>query len=105
MSQSHEYDDDHAVLETVKSKVKPPKRYQVVLLNDDYTPMDFVVEVLQRFFGLDEVKAAVIMMAVHREGKGVCGVFSREIAEMKVQQVNGFSRANNHPLMCQMEVA
>ena len=104
MSQNDEYDDDHLLLDRAKSKVEPPKRYQVVLLNDDYTPMDFVVEVLQRFFGLDEVKAAAIMLAVHHDGKGVCGVFSREIAEMKVQQVNGFSRANNHPLMCQSEV-
>ncbi|MCF6345588.1 MAG: ATP-dependent Clp protease adapter ClpS [Thiomicrorhabdus sp.] len=104
MSQSHEYDDS-ILLETVKSKVESPKRYQVVLLNDDYTPMDFVVEVLQRFFGLNEEKAAAIMLAVHHDGKGICGVFSREIAEMKVQQVNEFSRVNNHPLMCQLEVA
>jgi len=104
MSQSHEYDDS-ILLEAVKSKVEPPKRYQVVLLNDDYTPMDFVVEVLQRFFGLDEERAAAIMLAVHHDGKGICGVFSREIAEMKVQQVNEFARINNHPLMCQLEVA
>ncbi len=104
MSQSHEYDDS-ILLETVKSKVESPKRYQVVLLNDDYTPMDFVVEVLQRFFGLNEEKSAAIMLAVHHDGKGICGVFSREIAEMKVQQVNEFSRVNNHPLMCQLEVA
>ncbi len=104
MSHSHEYDDS-ILLETVKSKVEPPKRYQVVLLNDDYTPMDFVVEVLQRFFGLNEEKAAAIMLAVHHDGKGICGVFSREIAEMKVQQVNEFARINNHPLMCQLEVA
>ena len=105
MPHSHEYDDGNILLETAKSKVKPPKRYQVVLLNDDYTPMDFVIDVLQRFFGLDEAKAAAIMLSVHHDGKGICGVFSREIAEMKVQQVNGFARANNHPLMCQLEVA
>ncbi len=104
MSQSHAY-DDNILLEAVKSKVEPPKRYKVVLLNDDYTPMDFVVEVLQRFFGLDEERAAAIMLAVHHDGKGICGVFSREIAEMKVQQVNAFARVKNHPLMCQLEVA
>ncbi len=105
MPHSHEYDDGNLLLETAKPKVELPKRYQVVLLNDDYTPMDFVVDVLQRFFGLDEQKAGMIMMAVHRDGKGVCGVFSREIAEMKVQQVNSYSRENKHPLMCQLEVA
>jgi ATP-dependent Clp protease adaptor protein ClpS len=105
MPHSHEYDDGNVLLETAKPKVKPPKRYQVVLLNDDYTPMEFVVDVLQTFFGLDEQKASMIMMAVHRDGKGVCGVFSREIAEMKVQQVNSYSRENKHPLMCQLEVA
>jgi len=105
MPQSHEYDDEHQLLDHAKSKVEPPKRYQVVLLNDDYTPMDFVVDVLQRFFGLDEMKAAAIMLSVHNDGKGVCGVFSREIAEMKVKQVNDYARTNNHPLMCQLEVA
>lgn len=105
MPDSHEYDDGNLLLETAKPKVKPPKRYQVVLLNDDYTPMDFVVEVLQQFFGMDEIKANAVMLAVHHDGKGVCGVFSREIAEMKVQQVNRFSRQHKHPLMCQLEVA
>ncbi len=105
MPHSHEHDDGNLLLETAKPKVEPPKRYQVVLLNDDYTPMDFVVDVLQQFFGLDEQKSAMIMMAVHRDGKGVCGVFGREIAEMKVQQVNSYSRENKHPLMCQLEVA
>lgn len=105
MPHTPEYDDGNVLLEISKSKIKPPKRYQVVLLNDDYTPMDFVVEVLQRFFGLDEAKAAAIMMAVHHEGKGICGVFSREVAEMKVQLVNQFSRSQNHPLMCQLEAA
>ncbi|MDG6773108.1 ATP-dependent Clp protease adapter ClpS [Thiomicrorhabdus sp. ZW0627] len=102
---SQDYDDGNLLLEAARAKVKPPKRYQVVLLNDDYTPMDFVVEVLMRFFGLDEAKANAVMLAVHHEGKGVCGVYSREVAEMKVQQVNRFSRQNKHPLMCQLEVA
>ncbi|MBF6056977.1 MULTISPECIES: ATP-dependent Clp protease adapter ClpS [Thiomicrorhabdus] len=100
-----EYDDGNLLLETAKPKLKPPKRYQVVLLNDDFTPMDFVVEVLQRFFGMDEQKANAIMLAVHHDGKGVCGIYSREVAEMKVYQVNRFSRQNKHPLKCQLEVA
>jgi len=100
-----EHDDGNLLLEHAKPKVKPPKRYQVVLMNDDYTPMEFVVDVLQRFFGLDELKANAVMLAVHHDGKGVCGIFSREVAEMKVQQVNSFSRENKHPLMCQLEVA
>lgn len=97
-------DDGHVILEVAKAKVKPPKRYQVVLLNDDYTPMEFVVDVLMRFFGMDEAKASAVMLAVHHQGKGVCGVYSREVAEMKVQQVNQYARQNKHPLQCQMEV-
>ncbi len=92
------------VLEEVKLQVKPPKRYQVVLLNDDFTPMDFVVKVLVRFFAMDEMKASSVMLAVHQKGKGICGVYSREIAETKVQGVNQYSRENQHPLQCSMEV-
>lgn len=98
------YEDDGAVLEAVKLTLKPPRRYQIVLLNDDYTPMDFVVEVLTRFFGMDEAKAVAVMMAVHTQGKGVCGVYSKEVAEMKVMQVNQYSRDHQHPLQCQMEI-
>lgn len=98
------YEDDGTVLETAKPKVKPPKRYQVVLLNDDFTPMEFVVDVLMRFFGMDETKATAIMMTVHHHGKGICGVYSKEVAEMKVMQVNNYARENQHPLQCQMEV-
>ncbi|GKT12415.1 MAG: ATP-dependent Clp protease adaptor protein ClpS [Thiomicrorhabdus sp.] len=105
MPHSPEYDGGNLLLEVAKPKVELPKKYQVVLLNDDYTPMDFVVEVLQQFFGIDELKASTIMLAVHHDGKGICGVFSREVAEMKVQQVNAYARAHKHPLMCQLEVA
>ena len=97
-------DDGDTVLETVKPRIKPPRRYQVVLLNDDFTPMDFVIEVLTRFFGMDSIKAEAVMMAVHEKGKGVCGVYSKEVAEMKVMQVNNFSRENLYPLQSQMEV-
>lgn len=104
MSYSEDHDDGNLLLETAKPKIKPPKKYQVVLLNDDYTPMEFVVDVLQRFFDMDEMKANAIMLAVHHDGKGICGVYSREVGEMKVQQVNSYARANKHPLMSQLEV-
>jgi ATP-dependent Clp protease adaptor protein ClpS len=88
--------------ETVK--VKPPPLYRVILLNDDYTPMEFVVDVLQRFFGMNNETATRVMLKVHTEGKGVCGVFPREIAETKAVQVNEFARAAEHPLLCDIEV-
>ncbi|MGD8709204.1 MAG: ATP-dependent Clp protease adapter ClpS [Ectothiorhodospiraceae bacterium] len=86
-------------------KIKRPPLYRVVLLNDDYTPMEFVVEVLQVFFSMDRSKATQIMLHVHTRGKGVCGVYSRDVAETKVDQVNDYSRENEHPLMCTMEPA
>lgn len=104
MPHSTEYDDGNLLLETAKPKIKPPRRYQVVLINDDFTPMDFVVDVLQQFFAMDLEKANQVMMQVHENGKGVCGVFSREVAEMKVNQVNRHAREHGYPLMCQLEV-
>lgn len=86
-----------------KPEVKQPPMYKVLLLNDDYTPMDFVVEVLRKFFGLHEEEATKVMLQVHHEGKGICGVFTPDIAETKVVQVNDFSRKHEHPLMCIME--
>jgi ATP-dependent Clp protease adaptor protein ClpS len=85
--------------------VKEPARFKVILLNDDFTPMDFVIEVLQNFFHLNHEAATNIMLHVHIKGKGVCGVYTREVAETKVAQVNQFSRDNNHPLLCTMEEA
>ena len=79
--------------------------YKVLLLNDDYTPMEFVVLVLETFFCMGREKATQIMLHVHTRGVGVCGVYTREIAETKVSQVNDFSRTNQHPLMCTMEEA
>jgi ATP-dependent Clp protease adaptor protein ClpS len=79
--------------------------YKVVLLNDDYTPMEFVVLVLESFFSMDREKATQVMLHVHSRGKGVCGVYTRELAETKVVHVNQFSRDNQHPLMCDMEEA
>ncbi|WP_133131303.1 ATP-dependent Clp protease adapter ClpS [Legionella yabuuchiae] len=83
--------------------LKQPRKYKVVLLNDDYTPMDFVVDVLKRFFHLNEEIAIQIMLQVHHQGKGVCGVFTRDIAETKVALVNDYARMNDHPLLCSME--
>lgn len=77
--------------------------YKVVLINDDYTPMEFVVHILEAFFGLSRENATHIMLNVHTKGKGVCGVFPRDIAETKVAQVNEYSRQNEHPLLCTME--
>ena len=82
-----------------------PPLYSVMLLNDDYTPMDFVIEILTRFFALDLERATQVMLHVHTRGRGVCGVFTREIAESKVSQVNEYSRMNQHPLLCTMEKA
>jgi len=79
--------------------------YKVVLLNDDYTPMEFVVLVLETFFNMDRERATRVMLAVHTKGKGVCGIYSRDIAETKVAQVNDYARENQHPLLCSMEEA
>lgn len=77
--------------------------YKVVLLNDDYTPMDFVIEVLQKIFHMDEPRATQIMLHVHTRGKGLCGIFSHEIAETKSAQVNDYAREHEHPLLCVVE--
>ena len=92
--------DGNLVLEKQSLQLKPPSMYQVVLLNDDYTPMEFVVELLRIFFYFDEEKATQIMLQIHTEGKGVCGVYPKDIAETKANEVNDFSRENGHPLMC-----
>ena len=93
------------VVEESKPEVARPPLYQVVLLNDDYTPMDFVVVVLETFFNMNRELATQVMLHVHTRGKGVCGVFTREVAETKVTQVNEFSRAHQHPLLCTLEKA
>jgi ATP-dependent Clp protease adaptor protein ClpS len=92
-------------LQEAKPKLKRPPLYKVMLLNDDYTPMEFVVQVLEYFFRMDREKATQIMLHVHTRGVGVCGVFTREIAETKVAQVNDYARSNQHPLLCTMEEA
>jgi ATP-dependent Clp protease adaptor protein ClpS len=97
--------DPSTVVEQRESRVAPPPMYQVVLLNDDYTPMEFVVIVLQKFFSMTREKATQVMFAVHREGRGVCGVYPRDLAATKVEQVSSFSRQHQHPLQCVMEEA
>jgi len=94
---------EDTVLETRKAKLKPPPMFKVLLLNDDYTPMDFVVMVLQRFFSLSREKATQIMLKVHREGTGVCGIYPRDVAATKVELVTSYARQHQHPLRCVME--
>ena len=91
------------VVVKTRPKTKKPDLYKVLLLNDDYTPMEFVVHVLQKYFGKNREEAERIMLHVHQKGVGMCGVYTFEIAETKVTQVMDFSRANNHPLQCTME--
>ncbi len=106
MTKRTDQEHSHGVMvETGKPEVARPPLYSVLLLNDDYTPMDFVVEVLMRFFSFNAEKATQIMLHVHTRGRGVCGVFTREVAESKVAQVNEYSRLNQHPLLCTMEKA
>ena len=96
-------DDQGLALEEARPKLKRPPLYRVVLLNDDYTPMEFVVEVLQKVFSLDRSTATRIMLEVHTKGKGICGVYTYEIAETKVAQVTGLAQQHQHPLLCTME--
>lgn len=99
----HPENDEGLALQEAKPKVRRPPLYKVILLNDDYTPMDFVVYVLQKFFGMDQEKATQVMLQVHTKGMGVCGIFNRDIAETKVALVNQFAREHQHPLKCTME--
>jgi ATP-dependent Clp protease adaptor protein ClpS len=97
-----QYKDD-TLLEAQRSKLKPPPMFKVMLLNDDYTPMEFVVMVLQKFFSMTRERATQVMLKVHREGIGVCGVYPRDVAATKVQLVAAYSRKHQHPLQCVME--
>lgn len=93
------------VLEEEQAKVKPPALYKVLMMNDDFTPMEFVVEVLEVFFSMDREKATRIMLTVHTEGRAVCGVYTRDVAETRAEQVMDYARQNQHPLMCLVEIA
>jgi ATP-dependent Clp protease adaptor protein ClpS len=95
--------DEGLALEEAKPKLKKPSMYKVFLLNDDYTPMEFVVELLEKIFGMDREKATRVMLTVHSHGKGVCGIYTFEVAETKIAQVSEYSERHQHPLLCSME--
>jgi len=97
-----EFDGNLAVLEA-KPKLRKPPLYKVMLLNDDYTPMEFVVEILETFFAMSREKATSVMLTVHIHGKAVCGVYTRDIAETKAAQVNRYAKEHEHPLLCEIE--
>ena len=92
-----------SILEAERAKLKPPPMFKVLLLNDDYTPMDFVVLVLQKFFSLTRERATQIMLKVHREGMGICGIYPKDVAATKVEQVRSYAKQHQHPLQCVME--
>jgi ATP-dependent Clp protease adaptor protein ClpS len=96
------YSDGNLAVETAKPKLKLPAMYQVLMMNDDYTPMNFVVEVLQSFFAKSDEQATQIMLAVHNKGAAVCGVFSKDIAETKAAMVNDYARECQYPLLCEV---
>ena len=97
--------DSTSVVEEVSPRLKRPPMYKVLIFNDDYTPMEFVVDLLEVFFGMDREAATRIMLKVHTEGKAVCGVYTRDIADTKAVQVNQYARDNEHPLLCEIEPA
>ncbi|WP_176473867.1 ATP-dependent Clp protease adapter ClpS [Actibacterium ureilyticum] len=105
MSDDSDHDDgsDTGILTETRQKTKRPPLYKVLLLNDDYTPMEFVVHILERFFGLNHAQSFELMLTVHKKGVAVVGVFSYEVAETKVSQVMDFARRHQHPLQCTME--
>ncbi len=105
MSEDKNADDGGLAVEEARPSLKKPPLYKVMLMNDDFTPMEFVVHILEHFFRMDRARATRIMLNVHTQGKGLCGTYIRGIAETKVAQVNEYARNNNHPLLCTMEVA
>jgi ATP-dependent Clp protease adaptor protein ClpS len=105
MNEEHPERGHGLMVEEARPKTRRPPLYQVILLNDDFTPMEFVVDVLEHIFGMDRTKATRVMLEVHTRGKGVCGVFTYEIAETKVAQVTAYARQHQHPLLCTLEEA
>ncbi len=97
--------DGGLALQESKPELKRPPLFKVVLINDDYTPMEFVVDVLEVFFRMNREQATQVMLTVHTQGKGVCGIFTRDIAETKAAQVNQYARENEHPLLCEIEAS
>jgi ATP-dependent Clp protease adaptor protein ClpS len=100
---NEQFGGNELAVEEVRPKLKQPSLYRVVLLNDDFTPMEFVVDILETIFGMERTRATQVMLEVHTKGKGVCGVFNFEIAETKVAQVMGIAKQHQHPLLCTME--
>jgi ATP-dependent Clp protease adaptor protein ClpS len=101
--QDEHHDNFDLAIEEARPKLKEPSLYRVVLLNDDYTPMEFVVDILESIFSMDRTSATQVMLEVHTKGKGICGVFNYDIAETKVAQVSGLATQHQHPLLCTME--
>ncbi len=97
--------DSGTAVQDAKPALKKPPLFKVVLLNDDYTPMEFVVEVLETFFSMNREQATQVMLTVHTRGKGVCGIYTRDIAETKAAQVNQYAREHQHPLLCEIEAS
>ncbi len=102
-NETHEEADSNTAVLSARPELKRPPMYAVVLMNDDYTPMDFVIEILQQYFAMNLDQATQVMLTVHYEGKGVAGVYPRDIAETKANQVNNYARSQGHPLLCQIE--
>ncbi len=100
---TQQHDGLELALEDERQQLRPPPLYRVVLLNDDFTPMEFVVDILGTVFSMERTRATHVMLEVHTKGKGLCGVFNHEIAETKVAQVMGIANQHQHPLMCTME--
>jgi len=106
MSKTRDWlDFDQLTADKLKDGLQPPSMYKVILVNDDYTPMEFVIGVLQKFFSYDVERATQLMLAVHYQGKAICGVFTAEVAETKVAMVNQYAKDNEHPLLCTLEQA
>ena len=97
------WDNQSLVFEESQEQLKEPSMYKVLIINDDFTPMDFVIDVLVRFFRMDEERATQVMLHVHTRGKGLCGIFTHEIAETKMLQVNQYAKDSSHPLLCVIE--
>ena len=104
-SKSDSDSDSGTAVQDAKPALKKPPLFKVVLLNDDYTPMEFVVEVLETFFSMNREQATQVMLTVHTRGKGVCGIYTRDIAETKAAQVNQYAREHQHPLLCEIEAS
>ena len=101
MSKEDDLDSDKGVgVAEAKPKLKRPSMYQVLLINDDFTPMDFVIEILTQFFGMNSEKATQVMLQVHTEGRGTCGIYTVDVAETKVKMVVDYAKHNQHPLLC-----